>query len=73
MEDMPRIGFGTARLRGEAGAAAFRSALACGYRHFDTARIYGNETVLGDVLAKAFADGTVAAREDLFITSKVLP
>lgn len=41
-----------------------------GYRHFDTAKIYGSEPALGSALTKAFLDETVK-REDVFVTSKL--
>ena len=41
-------------------------ALKVGYRHFDTAQIYGNEEFLGSALARA-----EVLRKDLFITTKI--
>lgn len=41
-----------------------------GYRHFDTAKIYGSEPAVGEALNQAFADGTVN-REHVFVTSKL--
>lgn len=41
-----------------------------GYRHFDTAKIYGSEAALGNSLTEAIQDGTVQ-REDIFVTSKL--
>lgn len=41
-------------------------ALSLGYRHFDTAQIYGNEEFLGSALAR-----TGVLRKDLFITTKI--
>ena len=49
---------------------AIESAIECGYRHFDTAFIYGNELEVGQGIRAKIKDGTVT-REDLFITSKV--
>lgn len=46
------------------------AALEDGYRHFDTAFFYENETPLGKVLKKWFDQG--GKREDLFITTKVM-
>jgi len=63
---MPKLGLGTWRLRGAAGQAAVESALALGYRHIDTAEMYGNEAEVGAALA---ASGV--ARDALFVTSKV--
>jgi len=42
-----------------------------GYRHFDTAEIYGNEPILGKAFKKLFDMGV--KREELFITSKLFP
>lgn len=41
-----------------------------GYRHFDTAKIYGSEPALGKALMEAMNDGVVD-REDIFVTSKL--
>jgi len=63
---MPMVGLGTWRLRGRTGHEAIRAALAAGYRHIDTATMYGNETDVG----RALADSGLA-REDVFITTKL--
>jgi diketogulonate reductase-like aldo/keto reductase len=49
-------------------ASAIPNALEIGYRHIDTAWIYGNEHLIGDALESAKKD---YPREQLFITSKV--
>lgn len=41
-----------------------------GYRHFDTAKIYGSEPAVGNALREAMDDGVVE-REDIFVTSKL--
>lgn len=41
-----------------------------GYRHFDTAKIYGSEPALGNALRDAISDGVIE-REDIFVTSKL--
>jgi 2,5-diketo-D-gluconate reductase A len=64
---MPMIGFGTWLLRGQAGREALRAALATGYRHIDTATMYGNEADVGHVLASSGL-----ARDEVFITTKLL-
>lgn len=43
-----------------------------GYRHFDTAKIYGSEAAVGKALTTAMEEETVAIeREDVFLTSKL--
>ena len=63
---LPRLGLGTFRLQGEACRAAVESALGLGYRHIDTAEMYGNEEAIGAAIA---ASGV--ARADLHVTTKV--
>ena len=40
---LPKIGMGTFRLKGNDARDAVKSALSLGYRHIDTAQMYGNE------------------------------
>lgn len=47
-----------------------KDAIDIGYRHFDSAMIYGNDHEVGAAVRAKIADGTVK-REDLFITNKV--
>ena len=63
---MPMLGFGTWLLRGKAGREALRAALGAGYRHIDTATMYGNEADVGHVLASSGL-----ARDQVFITTKL--
>jgi 2,5-diketo-D-gluconate reductase B len=63
---LPRLGLGTFRMQGEACRAAVESALALGYRHIDTAEMYGNEEAIGAAIAEA-----KVARSDLHVTTKV--
>jgi diketogulonate reductase-like aldo/keto reductase len=65
---MPMVGFGTWQLRGETAYAATRAALDVGYRHLDTATMYGNEAEVG----RALRDSGVP-REDVFVTTKLPP
>jgi 2,5-diketo-D-gluconate reductase A len=65
---MPLIGFGTWKLRGHEGHQAVLTALATGYRHVDTATMYGNESEVG----KAIHDSGLP-REDIFVTTKIRP
>jgi 2,5-diketo-D-gluconate reductase B len=63
---LPRLGLGTYRMQGDACRAAVESALALGYRHIDTAEMYGNEEAIGAAIATARIK-----REDLHVTTKV--
>jgi 2,5-diketo-D-gluconate reductase B len=63
---LPRLGLGTYRMQGDVCRAAVESALALGYRHLDTAEMYGNEDAIGEAIA---ASGV--KRGDLHITTKV--
>jgi 2,5-diketo-D-gluconate reductase B len=63
---LPRLGLGTYRMQGEVCRAAVESALALGYRHIDTAEMYGNEEAIGAAVA---ASGV--PRADLHVTTKV--
>ncbi len=63
---IPKIGFGTAPLKGEEAYQAVKTALDVGYRHIDTAQIYLNEEDVG----RAIQDANLP-RETLFITSKL--
>ena len=63
---LPRLGLGTYRMQGEACRAAVESALGLGYRHIDTAEMYGNEDAIGAAIAT-----TGIARKDLHVTTKV--
>ena len=60
---MPLVGFGTWQLRGSRGYEALRQALAAGYRHIDTATMYGNEAEVGRAVRDSGLD-----RRDVFIT-----
>lgn len=66
--EVPALGFGTARIRGEDCVEAVRDALAVGYRHLDTARMYDNERQVGAGIEAAGID-----REELFLTTKLHP
>jgi 2,5-diketo-D-gluconate reductase B len=63
---LPRLGLGTFRMQGDACRAAVESALALGYRHIDTAEMYGNEEAIGAAIA-----ASKIARKDLHVTTKV--
>ena len=63
---MPRIGLGTWPMKGAECQAAVESALALGYRHVDTAEMYGNEDAVGAGIAAAGLP-----RGDVFLTTKI--
>lgn len=64
------IGLGTWKNKGNDVKNAVKEALHAGFRHIDTAAIYGNEEEIGEALAEVFAEGEIN-REDVFITSKL--
>ncbi|MDB5159999.1 MAG: aldo/keto reductase [Candidatus Saccharibacteria bacterium] len=64
---IPKIGFGTWQIpNGEEAYNATAFALQSGYRHIDTARVYGNEESVG----KAIRDSGIA-RAEIFLTTKL--
>jgi 2,5-diketo-D-gluconate reductase B len=63
---LPRLGLGTFRMQGDDCRAAVESALGLGYRHIDTAEMYGNEDAIGAAIA-----ASRVARKDLHVTTKV--
>lgn len=63
---VPALGFGTFRLPGPDTLRMVPQALKVGFRHIDTAQIYGNEAEVGDAIA---ASGV--ARSEIFLTTKV--
>ena len=64
--NMPNIGAGTFRLGGQQAIDSVANALDLGYRHIDTAQIYGNEAEVGQALA---ASGV--PRGEVFVTTKI--
>mmetsp|Transcript_26377 Transcript_26377/g.41253 ORF Transcript_26377/g.41253 Transcript_26377/m.41253 type:complete len:314 (-) Transcript_26377:487-1428(-) len=67
---IPRIGLGTWLSKTGEVKEAVSVAIRCGYRHIDSAWIYGNEEEVGAAIQEAIHAGIVT-REDLFITSKL--
>ena len=65
---IPLLGFGTWQLRGDECLRAVSDALDLGYRHLDTATMYGNEQQVG----RAIRDSGIP-REDIFVTTKLPP
>jgi 2,5-diketo-D-gluconate reductase A len=65
---MPLLGFGTWQIKGREAAEATAVALAAGYRHLDTATVYGNEGEVGAGLERSGL-----ARDQVFVTTKCPP
>jgi 2,5-diketo-D-gluconate reductase A len=65
---MPLLGFGTWQIKGREATDATAAALEAGYRHLDTATVYGNEGEVGAGLERSGV-----ARDDVFVTTKCPP
>lgn len=63
---IPQLGFGVFQIKPDETAAAVKTALDIGYRHIDTAEMYGNEKEV----AQGIRDAGLA-RRDVFVTSKL--
>jgi 2,5-diketo-D-gluconate reductase B len=63
---MPKLGLGTWGMKGAECRAAVEGALTLGYRHIDTAQMYGNEDAVGEALA-----ANIVSRDKLHVTTKV--
>jgi 2,5-diketo-D-gluconate reductase A len=63
---IPQLGFGVFQIEPDETAAAVKAALDVGYRHIDTAEMYGNEKEVGQGIRDAGLD-----RAEVFITSKL--
>ena len=68
--DLPLLGLGTYKLGPEETERVVRTAIELGYRHIDTASLYGNEVEVGKAINAAIAAGDVT-REELFVTTKL--
>jgi len=66
--DLPPLGLGTWDLPGETCARVVADALELGYRHVDTAQLYGNERAVGEGLSRA-----EVPRESVVVATKVDP
>jgi 2,5-diketo-D-gluconate reductase A len=64
--DIPQLGFGVFQIPPEQTKDATRTALEVGYRHIDTAEMYGNEKEVGQAVRESGID-----RGDIFVTSKL--
>ena len=63
---IPRLGFGVYQNEGSTCESSVLEALRAGYRHIDSAQLYGNEEYVGAALKKSGL-----RREDVFITTKI--
>ncbi|MFG1930582.1 aldo/keto reductase [Mycobacterium sp. NPDC048908] len=63
---IPQLGFGTYKIHPNETASAVATALDVGYRHIDTAQMYGNEQGVGQAIRDAGID-----RAEVFVTSKL--
>jgi len=63
---MPLLGFGTWQITGAEATRTTAAALRAGYRHIDTATMYGNEAEIGVALVESGID-----RQQVFVTSKL--
>ena len=64
--EIPCVGYGTFRTAPAVTAQAVQDAIAAGYRHIDTAKVYENEAGVGQGIKAAGVP-----REELFVTSKL--
>ena len=62
---IPQVGFGVFLIPEQETKAAVTTAIECGYRHIDTAKVYGNESAVGDAVAASDLD-----RSEFFVTTK---
>jgi 2,5-diketo-D-gluconate reductase A len=65
-QTIPQLGFGVFQIEPERTARAVSEALEVGYRHIDTAEMYGNEKQVGEAIRASGVD-----RSDVFVTSKL--
>jgi 2,5-diketo-D-gluconate reductase A len=63
---IPQLGFGVFQIEPENTKAATLTALEAGYRHIDTAEMYGNEKEVGEAVRESGID-----RDEIFVTSKL--
>lgn len=69
---VPLLGFGTFNDYENHSiiASAVKNAIKCGYRHFNLAKMFDNESEIGAAIRESIAEGVVD-REELFISSKL--
>ena len=63
---IPQLGFGVFQVPPPETAATVAQALEVGYRHIDTAQMYGNEAGVGEAIRESSLD-----RDDLYVTTKL--
>jgi 2,5-diketo-D-gluconate reductase A len=63
---IPQLGFGVFQVPPPETRAAVETAIEIGYRHFDTAQMYRNESGVGEAIAASGLD-----RSEFFVTSKL--
>jgi 2,5-diketo-D-gluconate reductase A len=63
---IPQLGFGVFQIDPEDTVTAVSEALEIGYRHIDTAEMYGNEKEVGEAIRSSGLD-----RGEVFVTSKL--
>ncbi|KAJ6634931.1 Aldo-keto reductase family 1 member A1-A [Pseudolycoriella hygida] len=68
--EMPVIGLGTYLANEGECERAVRDAIDAGYRHIDTAYLYGNEKEVGNAIRSKIDEGAIR-REDVFIVTKL--
>jgi 2,5-diketo-D-gluconate reductase A len=64
--EIPQLGFGVFKVPAGRTKEVVLAALKTGYRHIDTARLYGNETEVGEAVRESGLD-----RDEVFVTTKV--
>jgi 2,5-diketo-D-gluconate reductase A len=64
--EIPQLGFGVWRVPSDQTRKVVATALEAGYRHIDTAKLYGNEDGVGAAVRESGLD-----RDEVFVTSKV--
>jgi 2,5-diketo-D-gluconate reductase A len=64
--DIPQLGFGVFQVKPSETTEAVATALQVGYRHIDTAEMYGNEKEVGQAIARSGIDPS-----EVFVTSKL--
>lgn len=69
LENSPIV-LGTYQIKPEYVSSAMHSAIQLGYRSFDCAPIYFNETQVGDAFQMSFSEGLIS-RQEVFIGSKL--